>query len=175
MSMKNSIMMLVFSILSGYILVGICYGQTTGASTDDSIVTGAVGAKGLADSESTGAQSTKNPPQVLMQLQLRDAKGHLLAYIEGTRIVSLKPVMLNQYLDTIPGKQIIMKEGKMYELIQFQRPEPTVVRSHSMAMFVLMARIDDKNQNVLMINHDAYQVEPGDTATVYWTITRSVQ
>jgi len=159
-------------------LVGICYGQTSGATADDSIVTGAVGAlgvQGLADSESTGAQPAKEPPQVLLQLQLRNAKGQLLAYIEGTRIVSMRPALLNQYLDTIPGKQIIMKEDKMYELIQFQRPEPTVIRSHSMAMFVLMARIDDKNQNVLMINHDAYQVEPGDRATVYWTIIRQVQ
>lgn len=157
--MRKSIM-LVFFLLLGSALVGISYGQTR-YSTDDSKI--------------TGAKNAESMPEVLLQLLIRDADGHLLAYIEGTRIVSIKSALLNQYLDTIPGKQIIMKEGKMFELIQFQRAESTVIRSHSMAMFVLVAPINDKNQNVLMINHDAYQVEPGDKATVYWTIIRPVE
>ena len=157
--MRKSIV-LVFFLLLGSTLVGISYGQTRYAADDSKL---------------TGAKNAESLPEVLLQLQLRDPNGHLLVYIEGTRIVNIKPVLLNQYLDTIPGKQIIMKEGKMYELIQFQRPEPTVIRSHSMAMFVLVAPIDDKNQNVMTINHDAYQVEPGDTAKVYWTIIRDVQ
>ena len=166
--------MLVFFLLLGSTLVGISYGQTR-YGTDDSIVTGAISEQGSIDSKATGAQNAESQPEVLLQLQLRDPMGHLLAYIEGTRIAGIRPALLNQYLDTIPDKQIIMKEGKMYELIQFQRFEPTVIRSHSMAMFLLVAPIDDKNQNLLWINHDAFQVEPGDTAKVYWTIIRPVQ
>jgi len=88
--------------------------------------------------------------------------------------MALRPLYLMDYLDDIPNKKIIIKEGKQLELIQFQKPEPTVRHRHTTAMYVLMAWVDEADEvlPLMWMNHEAFQVDPGDTLEVYWTFIR---
>lgn len=146
--MKVTTIMIVFFILFG--LVGISYVQYA------------------------VAQQNEKLPQVLLQLQIRNSEGQLVSYVEGTKIVTIQHDLLNEYLDKIPIKRTIVKEGKIYDLIQWQAGTEKFDKVHVMAMFSLWVQKDGKNFSSLMIRHSGYQVEPGDTVTVYWTITRPI-
>jgi len=146
--MKVPTIMIVFFILFG--LVGISYVQYS------------------------VAQQNEKLPQVLLQLQIRNSEGQLVSYVEGTKIVKIQHDPLNEYLDKKPNKRTIVKEGKSYDLIQWQARTEKFDRVHVMAMFNLWIQKDGKNFSPLLIRHGGYQVEPGDTLTIYWTITRPI-
>ncbi len=169
--MNAPIIILFLSVILVPTTIGISFGQTSGAiSEDESELTGAVGAKITRDR----TEIMENPPEVLLQLVLRNSDGNLLAYTETKEIMAMRPLYLMAYLDDITNKKIIIKEGKQLELIQFERPEPTVKKRHSTAMYVLMAWVDeeDKVLPLMWMNHEAFQVDPGDTMKVYWTFIR---
>ncbi len=171
--MKIPIIILFLSVILVPATIGISFAQTSGAiSEDESELTGAVGAKIPRDR----AEIMENPPDVLLQIILRDSDGNLLAYTETKENMAFRPLYLMSYLDDIPNKKIIIKEGKQVELIQFERPEPTVQKSHFTAMYVLMAWVDEENKvlPLLWMNHEAFQVDPGDTMKVYWTFIREI-
>ena len=155
-------------------MVGISYVQFTGAQQALNSSEELSGAQGFHSVPKviTGTVRDQLLPEVLLQLQVRNSDGQLLAYIEGTKIEQPRPLLLNQYLDDKPNKKIITKEGKAFELIQWQARTETFQKVHSMAMFQLKVPVDNEYRNALMINHEAYQIQPGDTVTVYWTIIR---
>jgi len=120
-------------------------------------------------------QYVENVPKVLLQLQVRNSDDQLVAYVEGTKILRINENLLNEHLDSLSSKKTITLDGKIYELFQWQGRTETFTRTHSMAMFILkILSIDDEYQNALLINHDAYQIEPGDKILVYWTVFRPV-
>ena len=169
--MNVPIIILFLSIILVPTIIGISFGQTSGASSEDGTeFTGSVGEKIPRDR----ADIMENPPDVLLQLVLRNSDGILLAYTETKEIMAMRPLYLMSYLDDIPNKKIIIKEGKQLELIQFERPEPTVQKRHTTAMYVLMAWVDEEDAALplLWMNHEAFQVDPGDTMKVYWTFIR---
>jgi len=116
----------------------------------------------------------KNPPEVLLQIQLRNSDDKLVAYVEGTKILRINSALLNKHLDSLPSKKIISMDDKNYELFQWQGRTETFTRTHSIAMYALKVPIDGENRNALTINHEAYQVELGDKISIYWTIMRPV-
>ncbi len=118
------------------------------------------------------AKEKKVYPKVLLQLILRNSDGGLVAYIEGKQITTIKQKWLNPYLDEKPDKKIIIEDGKKLEVIQWQGKTETFKRVHAIAMFVLKVPDEDKWRDALLVNHGAYQVEPGDKISVYWTIIR---
>jgi len=169
--MKIPIIILFLSVILIPATIGISFGQTSGAiSEDESEFSGAVEEKIPRDR----AEIMENPPDVLLQLVLRNSDGNLLAYTETKEIMALRPLYLMDYLDDITNKKIIIKEGKQLELIQFEKPEPTVKHRHTTAMYVLMAWVDEENKvlPLMWMNHEAFQVDPGDTMKVYWTFIR---
>lgn len=112
-------------------------------------------------------------PKVLLQLQHRDSDGNLISYVEGTKIVFIKPDKLDEFLDKLPNKKIVQKDGKSFELIQWIGPDEKFNRVHSYSGYQLrVLPVNGKYQTVLMILHDAYQTKPGDTASVRWTVMR---
>lgn len=127
---------------------------------------------GISFLQNTIAQQNEKLPQVLLQLQIRNSEGHLVSYVEGTKIVMIRQIFLNEYLDEKPNKKIIVKEGKNYELIQWQARTEKFNKFHVQAMFQLWIQKDGEWITPLAIIHNGYQVEPGDTVTVYWTIMR---
>jgi len=117
----------------------------------------------------------QDPPKVLLQLILRNSDGQLVSYIEGTNILQIDPVLLNKHLDSLSSNKTITIDGKNYELFQWEARSETFSKTHSMGLYILkVLSIDDKYKSAMLINHEAYQVEPGDTISVYWTIFRPV-
>ena len=143
--MKSLIIIVILVILFG--LIGISYLQNTIAQQNEKL-------------------------QVLLQLQIRNSEGHLVSYVEGTKIIDIQQNLLNEYLDEKPNKKIIVKEGKNYELIQWQARTEKFNKFHVQAIFQLHIQKDGEWVTPLRIIHNGYQVEPGDTITVYWTIMR---
>lgn len=118
---------------------------------------------------------TSGAPQVLLQLQHRNSDGQIITYVEGTKILFINPDVLNEFLDKLPNKKTIMKNDKKFELIQWAGPTETYHKFHSWpgySLFVLP--INGEYQSALMVLHNAYQTEPGDTATVRWTVLRPI-
>lgn len=179
--MKTQITIWILVLSLSITFTGISYLQVASAvENNDPAVTGAVSN----DPSISGAVASVNPneikqnpfniPEVLLQLILRNSEGELLAYIETDDKLGMRPLYLIDYLDGKPNKKIITREGKEYLLIQFETFEPKVTKYHSMAMFSLMTRIDGAPLPILTMNHDAYQVSPGDELTVYWTFLREI-
>lgn len=113
-------------------------------------------------------------PEVLLQLELRNSQGQLVSYIEGTKILTIRPLFLDNFLDYMPDKKTIVRDGKTYEVIQFERPTETFYKRHAMAIFALITPVNGEMTTILLMNHDAYQVEKGDTLKVKFTIIRPV-
>ena len=121
------------------------------------------------------AQKSQDLPKVLLQLQIRNSDGQLVAYVEGTKIVTIQKRLLNEYLDTLPNKRSVIQEEKRYELFQWQGPTEGFDSTHAMTMFLLNIQINDQWISPLLIIHNSYQVEAGDTVTVFWTVMRPVR
>lgn len=120
------------------------------------------------------AEAQKNDiHQVILQLQLQNSEGQLVSYIEATQIISINPFLLNQYLDT-KQSQIIKKDNQNFELIHWQGQTEKIYNFHAMSRFDLWVPRANDFVSSLSILHNSYQVEPGDTITVYWTIIRSI-
>lgn len=121
-----------------------------------------------------GALAPQNEKlSVLLQLQIRNSEGKLVSYVEGTKIITIQPELLNEFLDKKPNK-IIIEDAKKYELIQWKGQTERFDKVHAMTIFNLWVQKDGTWISPLGVIHNSYQVEPGDTATVYWTIIRSV-
>ena len=128
----------------------------------------------LSYSQLVPPQQVQNLPKVLLQLELRNSDNQLVAYIEATKILRINPDLLNEYLDSLPSKKNVNIDEKNYDLFQFQRRTETFSKTHSMALFDLrVLPIDGNFRTAIRINHEAYQVEPGDKLSVYWTVLRS--
>jgi hypothetical protein len=170
--MKFSILFLICGIWISSTMVGISYSQETEDNiVENSTLTGAV----------AGYQSISKPLdffdlQVLLQIIHRNSDGDLIGYIETTEKLRIRPAWLTTYLNTIPDKKVIIQDGKLYELIQFEDYEPPVDKSkYSMAMFLLVTRFEDVGvQSIVTMNHEAYLIDPGDQITVYWTFLRQI-
>jgi len=129
----------------------------------------------LSYSQLVRIEQIQDPPKILLQLILRNSDGQLVSYVEGTSITQINPNLLNEYLNSLSSKTTII-DDKNYELFQWQKTRnETVSKTFSFAMYDLkVLPIDGKHRIALRINHEAYQVEPGDTISVYWTIFRPV-
>lgn len=115
-----------------------------------------------------------NMPDIMLQLVLRDSEGRLVSYIQADQIVAIDPTILDDYLDNKQNKKIIMREGKSYEHIYWQGRTETIDKAHAMTTFVLYSYVGDTYQTALEMIHNSYQVNPGDTVTVYWDVVRPI-
>lgn len=108
---------------------------------------------------------------ILLQIVHRDKDGNLISYIETTERLGVRPSSLYWYFMQQSYKEYVMIDNEPFEVIHWVGNEPPAEKSHyAMAMYVLIARVPDLDViNLLLMNHEAYQVEPGDKLEVYWT------
>ena len=61
-------------------------------------------------------------PGVLLQIEVRDSNGNLVAYIETEGVAKISYLELNMYLDNQnqTHREFLIKDDKKYELQQFQ-------------------------------------------------------
>ncbi len=130
---------------------------------------------GISYFEFDSKQKNEQMPLVLLQLQHRNSDGQLVSYVEGTKIISIKPKLLNEFLDKLPNKKTIIKDGEKFELFQWIGPDEKYGKVHSWsAMELRVLPVNGNYRTVLMVLYNAFQTEPGDTATIHWTVLRPV-
>jgi hypothetical protein len=183
--MKKCTSFALIVILFGSVF-GISYGQNSGDEStlendsDVHVVSGPeiTGAKPLYwyDTLERSKKIDYNDVVVLLQLVIRDKDGVLLGYVETTEKLHIRPAFLYWYLMDKPNKHFVTIENKPYEIIQWPGNEaPNQKEHYSMAMYVLLHNVPDfGRQNLVIMNHEAYQVDPGDKLEVYWTVLMPV-
>jgi hypothetical protein len=126
----------------------------------------------------TGVSYAQKAPSsdidVLMQLELRNHDGKLISYVEGKKILKINKFQLNKFLDTLTDKQIVIIDGKKFEVIYFEKNIERFNRSHSFAIYGFMVPVEGKLSQVLLINNDAYQTVPGDYIKPKFTFVRPI-
>jgi len=132
------------------------------------IVLVAAGAVGVSKAQSPEPTDL----DVLLQIELRNSDGKLISYIEGKKIIQMRPAYLKEYLDGLSDKKIVTIQGKKFELIQFEKQIEHVAKYHAFAIYSLKIPVNGEMTQILLINNDAYQVAPGDTIKPWFTILR---
>jgi len=103
-------------------------------------------------------------------MQLRNSEGQLITYIEPTTMYILNLQRVHEFLDTKENKEIIEKDGKMFEVIQYEQ-KFSFIETKQIATFGMHY----KDGFVLLFRHDGYLTAPGDTLDVSWKIVRTIQ
>ena len=111
-------------------------------------------------------------PEVMLQLELRDSDENFITYIEAKQIILIFPLELNEFLDNQGHHKFLIKDGKVYEVIQWQGQTEKFDKKHAYSQFDLWMPEQNEFKSVLTVRHNSYQTQPGDTLTVYWTIIR---
>ena len=119
----------------------------------------------------TEVDSTTKVPEVMLQLELRDSDGNLLTYIEAKQIIVIYPLELKEFLDKQP-KKLFIKDDKAFEIIQWKGRTENFNTQHAWSQFNLWVTLQSEPETVLVVRHNSYQTQPGDTIAVYWTIIR---
>jgi len=115
--------------------------------------------------------SQTNLPEVMLQLVIRDHDGNFITYIEAKQIIQIDHLKLNEFLDDIKYKKFLVKDGKAYEIIQWQG-HTEKLKKHAYSQYDLWKLEQDGFKKILTVRHNSYQAQPGDTLTIYWTIIR---
>jgi len=115
-------------------------------------------------------------PEVFLQLELRDSNGSLLAYIEADQVLNTLPLELNRFLDNLNNtrKEFFIKDGKKYESQQWVLVNEKTAKKTAYSGARIVSIFEHEFKTPLLIRHDSFQTEPGDSLRIYWTIIRPV-
>lgn len=128
-------------------------------------------------------------PRVLYQKILRNSEGQLISYVEGIEFKRMSQEFLDMYMDSkqiLNQTSIVTQDGKQYEVFNLKLGTAEFKRDFSIAMYdVSLKKLglsDDGDTHVdwtplpkkLLINHNAFQIKPGDVGYGYLTIIRPV-
>lgn len=113
-------------------------------------------------------------PEILLQLILRDSNGNLLTYIETDQIYKIHSFEFNALLENKNQKEIEIKDGEKYKMIQWEGKTQKFHKKTTISQFTLWAPGEDEFQKIIIIGHNSYQTQPGDTLTVFWTVFNRV-
>ena len=113
-------------------------------------------------------------PEVLLQIVLRDSNGSLVAYIETDQFISISPLELNRFLDnqTQTRKEFFIKDDKKYESHIWEVKNEKYNKQHTYAATNLLDTYQNEFVELFRMRHDSFQVQPGDTAKLFWTVIR---
>jgi len=115
-------------------------------------------------------------PEVMLQMELRDSNGSLVAYIETEQIIGISPLELNKFLDirNQSTTEFFIKDDKKYEFQQFKTTTTSGTFDEKIAYSSsrLLLPVQEEVLTLLQMRHDSYQTQPGDTIKNFWTIIR---
>lgn len=110
----------------------------------------------------------KKPSQIFLQIQVHDADGKLVTYLEPTVMYMYRSDLVDSYLAT-KHHTTITKDGNRFEQFQYEE-HGTFSITHAMAQY-MMTYDDGKNIiPILTFLHDGYDIVPGDTFSALWTV-----
>jgi len=108
-----------------------------------------------------------------VQIIVRNTQGSLLSVTEADAIKFLPHLLTDEYLDSIPVKETVSINGKLYE----QREIKTFFTANEDTFISSTRLVSDKFGDSIVVfftlNH-AYTVERGDNVTAFWTVLRAV-
>jgi len=122
------------------------------------------------------ASQVDNLPEILLQLELRNSNGNLLAYIESEHITGIAPLELKRFLDNLNNtrKEFFIKDDIKYERQQWEKATEKFNKRHAWSAFQLLDLYENEFVSLLVVRHDSFQTEPGDSIRVFWTVVRPV-
>jgi len=107
-------------------------------------------------------------------IELRDANGNLASITSVQASKYLVDPIVDEFLNQYEVKEIVEKDGKMYELRQIILTEEHPKNSYGFQSKLI---VQDENKNKVLIftgsNH-AFLVNAGDKSTIIWSILRLV-
>ncbi len=130
-----------------------------------------IGVTSFSFAQFVAVDSHTKVPEVMLQLELRDSDENFITYIEAKQIIAIDHLGLNEFLDNQNYKKFLIKDGKAYEIIQWQG-QTEKLKKHAYSQFDLWKSGQDGFERILTVRHNSYQTQHGDTLTVYWTIVR---
>ena len=104
--------------------------------------------------------------ELSLQVQLRDSEGRLVAYYEPTR-AWVDPKVVHEYLDTKENTSIILKDGKNYEVFEWE--QTSSYRGNELVTGFVFSK-DGRVYNTSF--SDGFLPEPGDVAFQSWKVVR---
>jgi len=113
-------------------------------------------------------------PEVMLQLELRDSNGGLIAYIESEQIIGISPLELNRFLDNQnqTRKEFLVIDDKKYESQQWEIRGDAYVEQLAYSGTRLLDIYQNEFETLLFMRHDSFQTQPGDTVRIFWTVIR---
>ena len=108
-------------------------------------------------------------PEVSLQLLIRNSDGQLVAYVEPTLMYIRNLNGVHEYLDRLDNRTVVTRDGKNYEIIEFENTAH-FFRVSQQAGYGMVY----KGDYILLFRHDGYISSPGDSLTISWKITRTV-
>jgi len=113
-------------------------------------------------------------PEVMLQLELRDSNGGLIAYIESGQIIGISPLELNRFLDNQnqTRKEFLVIDDKKYESQQWEIKGDAYVSQLAYSGTRLLDIYQNEFETLLFMRHDSFQTQPGDTVRIFWTVIR---
>ena len=142
--MNNSVTLVLIFVLLTSIYAGNSYGKKIAPREDPSL------------------------PEIHLQLVLRNSEGQLVSYVETDFVYIRNLYLTHEFLDSVDNKTTVIRDGKTYEQIQFQKTEYFNSVGQKTAY-----QLHYKNFVVLLFMHDAYIASPGDEQTISWKIVRT--
>ncbi len=141
--MNNSVTLVIIFVLLTSIYAGNAYGKKMAPREDPSL------------------------PEIHLQLVLRNSEGQLVSYVETDFVYIRNLYLTHEFLDSVDNKITVIRDGKTYEQIQFQKTGYFTSVGQKTAY-----QLHYKNIAVLLLMHDAYIASPGDELTISWKIVR---
>jgi len=145
------ITMLIFVMFLSIILVGNSYGQTKETSNNAEAATKSV---------------------VFIQMLVHDSNGQLVGYSEGQPQIFYRNDLI-KWVESHSQKTIIKQGEKSFVLMQYQE-KIFLDKAQTSGAYFFKQPIDGEIKTFLYFHHDSFHLLPGDTATILWTVTRSV-
>jgi len=121
-------------------------------------------------------KNTKDLPEALAQVEIRNSNGDLIAYLETDQIIGLSRLELNRFLDVQnqTQKEFFIKDDIKYESQQWEIATETFGATLAYSASRLVDIYQHEFETLLLMRHDSYQTQPGDIVRVLWTVIRSV-
>ena len=145
------ITILIFVMFLSIIFVGNSYGQTKETSNNTEAATKSV---------------------FFIQMLVHDSNGQLVGYTEGQPQIFYLDYLIKQ-IEPLTHKTIIKQGEKSFELMQYQ-DKVSVKKIQNSGAYFFRQPIDGDMKTFLYFHHDSFHLFPGDTTTILWTVTRSV-
>ena len=145
------ITVLIFVMFLSIIFVGNSYGQTKETSNNTEAATKSV---------------------IFIQMLVHDSNGQLVGYSEGQPQIFYRNDLI-KWVESHSQKTIIKQGEKSFELMQYQ-DKVLVNKIQTSGAYFFRQPIDGDMKTFLYFHFDSFHLFPGDTATILWTVTRSV-